>query len=171
MHSERWEKVWRVGDGVPLAGAGVSTTREGDPPQPSGERVYPTRRGIDTIIAFILNNAAAFSKLVGERGKEWSFLTAKAFLYPPGTGLSWHIDSKTPTGAYVFYSHPEWKAGWGGELLIADESAFGKELGLSASDEVDRAEPVYALVLADNIDMATTAFLQIPNRLATSPND
>jgi hypothetical protein len=51
------------------------------------------------------------------------------------------------------------------------DEVFGALLGLSASDEVDRAEPVYALVLADNIDMATTAFLQIPNRLATSPND
>ncbi len=127
VHNQRWEKVWRLGDGSPLAGPGVFTHRNaaegGD-----GARYYPTHRAIDRVIEAIFALAGNVAELVGTRDRDWSFLTAKAFLYPVGTGLSWHIDSKTPTGAYVFYTHPRWKSGWGGELLIGDESCLGRDL-------------------------------------------
>jgi hypothetical protein len=127
VHAEGWEKVWRLRDGMPLAGPGVTSSKNRAASE-EGARFYPTRRGIDTIIRFILENSALFSDFVGQRDRDWSFITAKAFLYPPGSGLSWHIDTKAPTGAWVFYSHPTWRVSWGGELLIADDSCHGKEL-------------------------------------------
>jgi hypothetical protein len=128
VHSERWEKVWRLGDGLPLAGPGIFTRKSEATSHEADARYYPTHRGIDKVIECILAKASTVADLVGHFDKDWSFLTAKAFLYPSDTGLAWHVDSKIPTGAYVFYSHPKWKSGWGGELLIADDTCFGQEL-------------------------------------------
>ena len=128
VHQKRWEKVWTLTDGTPLAGTGIFTRKTAGQAAEEDARYYPTRTGIDKLIEKILATAESFSHLIGKHDVDWTFVTAKAFRYPAGTGLSWHIDSKTPTGAYVFYAHPVWKSGWGGELFIADESCFGQDL-------------------------------------------
>jgi hypothetical protein len=51
------------------------------------------------------------------------------------------------------------------------DEVFGTLLGLNASNEVDWAEPVNALILTNDIYVATAPFLQISNGLATSSYD
>ena len=127
VDSRQWVKVWRLTDGRPLAGPGVYSHRPKE--AHDGDRYYPTHRGIDKIIEMILGASGEFDEIVGKQKKDWSLLTAKAFIYPPGTGLSWHADSVSYTGAYTFYAHPQWKSSWGGELMIADASTLRKDLG------------------------------------------
>ncbi|HKB81187.1 MAG TPA: 2OG-Fe(II) oxygenase [Thermoanaerobaculia bacterium] len=127
VDSQQWVKVWSLTDGRPLAGPGVYSQRTKRASE--GDRCYPTRRGIDKLIEAVLQHCAEFAEVVGERNRQWTFLTAKAFLYPRGTALSWHADSSGYTGAYTFYTHPEWKSSWGGELMIADASTLGRDLG------------------------------------------
>ena len=127
VDSQQWVKVWSLTDGRPLSGPGVYSQRT----KKVGERdrCYPTRRGIDKVIETVLAHCGDFSEVIGERNRQWTLLTAKAFLYPAGTSLSWHADSAGYSGAYSFYAHPEWKSSWGGELMIADASTLGKDLG------------------------------------------
>ncbi len=127
VDSQQWVKVWKLTDGRPLAGPGVYS--HAPMKRKDGDRFYPTRRGIDKIIETLLARCDDFSDIVGRHKEQWSLLTAKAFLYPVGTSLSWHADSSGYTGAYSYYAHPEWKSSWGGELMIADETTLGKDLG------------------------------------------
>jgi hypothetical protein len=41
------------------------------------------------------------------------------FIWPPGTGLSWHTD-KNYMGAFTFYVHKNWNANWSGEFLTIE---------------------------------------------------
>jgi hypothetical protein len=127
VDARQWVKVWRLTDGRPLSGPGVYShkPKKGH----DGDRFYPTHRGIDKVIETVLDRCGEFADVVGQRQKDWNLLTAKAFIYPPGTSLSWHADSVGYSGAYSFYAHPEWKSSWGGELMIADESTLRKDLG------------------------------------------
>jgi len=44
--------------------------------------------------------------------------------YPSGSRLSWHNDGGTGRlGAFVFFVHEKWSAGWGGELAVLDIEA------------------------------------------------
>ena len=47
--------------------------------------------------------------------------------YTQGTGLTWHNDAGPGyEGSYVFYVHSEWRATWGGQLLIAKNESDGR---------------------------------------------
>ena len=59
----------------------------------------------------------------------------RAFLYPQGTGLSWHLDLGRYSGAYIYYAHPQWNVKWGGELMVADDPA--QEAGSARLDPHD----------------------------------
>ena len=127
VHHDGWVKVWRISDGVPL-GAPATVLYE-SPGRPSaaedakGARIYPTHTGLDRVLDVLRNHADKLADVVGKWGVDFENVSARSFLYPQGTGLSWHEDAVNYTGGYAFYAHPEWNVQWGGELLVADESA------------------------------------------------
>ena len=58
--------------------------------------------------------------LIGTQGQDWEYFFARSYIYPAGTGLSWHRDNENnASGAYVYYAHPHWDPQWGGEFLVA----------------------------------------------------
>lgn len=123
VHWDRWIKAFRIADGQPLWGD-VYTSRPTLSDRTARSTAYPTRRGVDTLISAILENGALFSEYVGYQGQDWDYFFCRPYLYPVGTGLSWHTDGRGDVrGAYVYYAHPEWGAHWGAEMLI-DGSGF-----------------------------------------------
>jgi hypothetical protein len=134
-HLVRWEKAWRLTDGQPLVGTMVRHLLDG----PAGDagksndgrvmRCYPTRGGIDSVIALLLDRHDELAPWIGARGRDWKAMTARPYLYPAGTALAWHTDAYSYSGAFVFYAHPQWSASWGGELMISDASTADADLG------------------------------------------
>jgi Rps23 Pro-64 3,4-dihydroxylase Tpa1-like proline 4-hydroxylase len=81
------------------------------------------------VVDVIVANLSGMTELVGKRGVDFDGISACTYLYPQGTGLSWHVDvPRLYTGAYIFYAHPTWNCQWGGELFVADESGRPQEL-------------------------------------------
>jgi hypothetical protein len=137
VHEDVWQKGWRISDGIPLrsATAVVHATREAAPVDADAAdtrrppRTYPTHTAVDSVIDAIVAGLDGMAELVGKRGIDFGDISACVYLYPQGTGLSWHSDTpRLYTGAYVFYVHPEWNCQWGGELFVADESSRGQDL-------------------------------------------
>ena len=114
--------AWKLSDGVPLGGHEILTPPrdadlEHDPQQP---RRYPTNTAIDAVLTRLFEHEEAYRELVGT---DWERVSARAYVYPAETALSWHRDdSELYAGAFIYYAHPRWDAHWGGELLIADQS-------------------------------------------------
>ncbi|MEE8202846.1 MAG: 2OG-Fe(II) oxygenase [Alphaproteobacteria bacterium] len=133
VHHQMWLKAWRLGDGAPLAGpvifsdrttARVANNVESDdllPDELVHNFVYPTGRQVDPLTETMLAQEGAWGELVGRKGREWVGFTVRAFLYPQGTALSWHLDLGRYSGAYIYYAHPYWNVKWGGELMVADD--------------------------------------------------
>ena len=115
----RTRGAWKLDDGVPLAGKEIITpTRDEelchDPARPGR---YPSNTAIDAVVTALLSEPDAH-ELVGD---DWERISARAYIYPKGTGLSWHRDdSELYSGAFIYYAHPHWNAHWGGELLVAE---------------------------------------------------
>ncbi|MCA1568642.1 MAG: 2OG-Fe(II) oxygenase [Acidobacteria bacterium] len=121
IQQSKWQKVYRLGDGNPLEGATVFSKPIGGV-DPSRVKVAPTGTAIDILVKMIQDCSPRFNDWVGEYGKEWEVFSAKPFVYPRGSALSWHHDHAGRTGSYTFYANPHWNVQWGGELLVADES-------------------------------------------------
>ena len=137
VHHEEWAKVWRVSDGVPLGAPSAVFYEAPKPTRGAGGhgggkhgqiRSYPTHTGIDRVLETIVRHLDQFTELVGTRGVAFDNISARSFLYPQGTGLSWHEDDTRYSGGYAFYAHPTWNSQWGGELLVAHESTKGQNL-------------------------------------------
>lgn len=118
--------VWSQDDGHPLFSPVVATelgksgrarevVRAGDGPY----FAHPTGSALDFVLGRVLSMRAALVPWVGKEGRAWRTLTARAFVYPIGTGLDWHDDGGGYSGAFSFYVNAEWRPQWGGELLIA----------------------------------------------------
>ena len=112
--------AWKLGDGVPLGGDVIVTpARDADLPEP-GEQpgMFPSGTALDLVLASVLGHADELAPVVGDG---WAHVTARPYVYPAGSALSWHgDDSAHYTGAFIYYAHPHWNAHWGGELLLAD---------------------------------------------------
>jgi hypothetical protein len=114
--------AWKLDDGVPLGGHEILT-----PPRdeelihdPTRPQRYPSNTAIDAVITTLLSDPGSYESVVSDA---WESISARAYVYPHGTGLSWHRDdSELYAGAFIYYVHPHWNAHWGGELLIADET-------------------------------------------------
>ncbi|MEM7517607.1 MAG: hypothetical protein AAF368_11885, partial [Planctomycetota bacterium] len=112
--------AWKLEDGVPLGGQEIVTpTRDEellhDPSQPQR---YPSNTAIDGVISALLADSESYADLIGT---DWVRMSARAYVYPQGSSLSWHRDdSDLYTGAFIYYAHPHWNAHWGGELLVAE---------------------------------------------------
>lgn len=138
VHQQMWAKTWRLCDGSPLAGpvlfSNETTARVANqvpqhmvlPPEMVQQCVFPTGRPIDQLFQTILQHGDDWSDLIGRQPQDWCGFTTRAFLYPQGTGLSWHLDLGRYSGAYIYYAHPNWNVKWGGELMIADDPAREK---------------------------------------------
>ena len=134
VHHQMWLKAWRLSDGSPLAGpviysdettARIANQVEGPdalPPELVRDFVFPTGRHVDGLVETIAAHGADWTELIGRRGDDWVGFTVRAFLYPQGAGLSWHLDLGRYSGAYIYYAHPTWNVKWGGELMVADDA-------------------------------------------------
>jgi hypothetical protein len=127
FHATGWDPVWPLHDGEPLGGPVVHSGHDERARQraeatgaASAVHVYPTSTGIDRLIEELSLQLARLEPLIGVQGTAWTVFTARAFLYPAGTGLGWHTDSDVFTGAFSYYAHPEWNSRFGGELFVAD---------------------------------------------------
>jgi Rps23 Pro-64 3,4-dihydroxylase Tpa1-like proline 4-hydroxylase len=78
------------------------------------------------VIAAVERISGKCAPLIGTTPKDWAGITAQSYLYPAGSGLSWHKDSTDRSGAYIYYAHPYWNVTFGGELLIAERVAGGR---------------------------------------------
>lgn len=121
VHARGWDKVFRLSDGIPLKGPAVFSDRcEGI--DEIEHKAYPTNTSMDIFIKRLLRHTENFTEWIGRKSIEWEIFTAKPFLFPQGTSLSWHDDSINKTGSYIFYAHPYWNVQWGGELFVADKT-------------------------------------------------
>jgi hypothetical protein len=137
VHHDEWAKVWRLSDGVPLGAPSAVLLEKpraaegpvaGGPARRGQTRFYPTGTALDRLLEAVVEHLDDFAELVGRRGADYENVSARAFLYPQGSALSWHEDDTRYSGGYAFYAHPEWRSQWGGELLIADESTRSKDI-------------------------------------------
>lgn len=104
----RTRGAWKLDDGVPLGGEEIGTGADG----------FPSGTPIDHVIRALLERPELHAGLVAAG---WDRISARAYVYPRDTGLSWHIDDhELYAGAFIYYAHPTWNAHWGGELLIAE---------------------------------------------------
>lgn len=120
VHAGEWVNAWRLSDGEPMRGPVYLSNR------PEVDRIndaYPTGKGVDLLFRAILALEDRLVPWIGRRGEDFLYFFARSYLYPAGTGLSWHRDNKNNvTGAFSYYAHPTWNVQWGGELLVADGS-------------------------------------------------
>jgi Rps23 Pro-64 3,4-dihydroxylase Tpa1-like proline 4-hydroxylase len=101
--------AWKLEDGVPLGGDEIIASSEG-----SLQGSSPLASVVDAV-------RSKFDSYSGLIGDDWDRISARPYVYPQGTGLSWHVDDhQLYAGAFIYYAHPHWNAHWGGELLIAE---------------------------------------------------
>jgi 2OG-Fe(II) oxygenase superfamily len=60
----------------------------------------------------------------------WTGFTQSRWVYRAGTGLEWHSD-RGWLGGYIYFAHAQWRASWGGELLVATDAARTEGVFLS----------------------------------------
>jgi hypothetical protein len=118
VQTERWVKINRLTDGNCLFGPVHFLTGK----CAKGSRArFPEGDEIDLFWRALQQISQESRHLIGEVGTGWIDCFARAYLYPAGSGLSWHNDRSGTAGAYVYYIHPEWNSQWGGELLVLDD--------------------------------------------------
>lgn len=139
VHSEGWAKAFRLNDGSPFrAEPSISHPRK----DKHSASTFPTGKGIDLFIDALRNKTEDIKEYAGKHGIDWEFFFARPYIYPVGSGLSWHTDGKFEiSAAYVFYCHPEWKASWGAELLVDDSGDFSQGYPLKQTN-LDQHENV-----------------------------
>lgn len=107
--------AWKLDDGVPLAGHEIVI--EGRDPEACRTSESPVAR----LLEALLRQPQTYTGLVRDA---WTHVSARPYVYPRDTGLSWHVDDhELYAGAFIYYAHPRWDAHWGGELLIAEVDA------------------------------------------------
>jgi hypothetical protein len=142
VHARGRTGVFRLDDGEPLwsraSVAWPSVALDGMvPPDLDLERAqlrfYPTGDAIDTVLEAVKARCPLVADLIGVEGQCWAGILCRPYLYPRGAGVSWHEDSGPYSGAFIYYTHPEWNVRWGGELLVAvaDPTLNGPNQGVS----------------------------------------
>jgi hypothetical protein len=114
-------RAWHVHDGFPLRSTLNEFYYADGVEKPEGSYVYPTKTDMDAFVDALVDVQPKVEHLVGKPGRDWGHLSATAWMYPHGTGLSMHDDgSGVYSGAYVFFLNPEWRLHWGGLLLLIE---------------------------------------------------
>jgi hypothetical protein len=112
--------AWKLDDGVPLGGHEICSESRDPDARPDSEppRRDPSGTPLDHVIHGLLSQPELHAGLVADG---WDRISARPYVYPHDTGLSWHVDDhELYAGAFIYYAHPRWNAHWGGELLIAE---------------------------------------------------
>lgn len=110
--------AWKLDDGVPLGGHEVVIPKLGLTRPTDSESAREESSPLEQLVAAVLNEPEYHRDLVQD---DWDRVCARPYVYPQGTGLSWHVDDhELYAGAFIYYAHPHWNAHWGGELLIAE---------------------------------------------------
>ena len=135
VHDQRWIKAFRLADGQPLWGD-VYTSVPAPSDRTSATKSYPTTRGIDSLIEKINAEATRFEEYIGASNIDWNYFFCRPYIYPTGSGLSWHTDGRGDVhGAYIYYAHRKWLPHWGAELLI--DGSNNKNLDYPEHDMFD----------------------------------
>jgi len=114
-------RAWHVHDGFPLRSTLNAFYYAEGVEKPSGDHVYPTRTDMDVLVDSLVKVQPQVEHLIGKQGSDWGHVSATAWMYPHGTGLSMHDDgSGVYAGAYVYFLNPEWRLHWGGLLLLVE---------------------------------------------------
>lgn len=168
IHSDKWIKAFQLSDGPAMwGGAYTSHPAEGD--STAAPVAFPTGRGIDALISKISDSDATFQEYVGSRGIDWNYFFCRPYLYPAGSGLSWHTDGRGDVaGAYVYYAHPKWEADWGAELLI-DGSGF-RHLDYPERDMYDGTKKRLGLHLDNGPSSEAVMNSGVGNYIMPKPN-
>jgi hypothetical protein len=116
VHAGGWDRAWRLSDGGPLRGSPVyfdpdGTARDDAP-------AYPTGTPIDPLIEVVRQIAGEHASIVGAERRDWRSLFLSAWLYPVGSGLAFHRDGGSYSGAFTFFVNADWGFDWGGLLLL-----------------------------------------------------
>ena len=83
------------------------------------------------------------------------------YIWPPGSGLSWHNDSNY-LGAFTFYCHDYWSPEWGGEFLTAEANEYILPDKKDIEWKVFDNQPLYDTIM----DQGVGHYIQPkPNRL------
>lgn len=124
-----WQKVWRVSDGLILAG-------------PAYYAFKAPHNCMMDLLGSIVGTLAEqhLESIVGKKGEDWDDYFMTPYIYPVGTKISWHNDYGYSAAA-IFYTHRVWNPNWGGELLLAKTSPE-KEKESVCIDTVDRGSLV-----------------------------
>jgi hypothetical protein len=148
VHQNGVRKVWRLHDGMPLQG---QTAFLGAGAQDAAAASASTDKApLDRFLKRLDGVVSDHSDLVGERDKDWKKVSASPWIYPVGTGLSLHADSKRYSGSYTFFLHRRWGLHWGGYLMIFNPARYGTAQGAAPyaegfvfpwlSDDVETAQ-------------------------------
>jgi hypothetical protein len=128
VHARGRTGVFRLDDGDPMwsrsSFAWPSVALDGMIPSDldlGGARLrfYPTGDAIDAVLEAVKARYPLVADLIGVEGQRWAGILCRPYLFPRGSGVSWHEDSGAYSGAFIYYAHPEWNVLWGGELLVA----------------------------------------------------
>ena len=114
-------RAWHVHDGFPLRSMlNLFYYPEGAPEKPAADYVYPTKTPFDAFVPPMLEIQSDVANVI----EPWAHFTATAWMYPHGTGLSFHDDGAgVYSGAYVYFLNPVWRPHWGGLLLLMEDAA------------------------------------------------
>jgi len=114
-------RAWHLHDGFPLRSTLNEFFHAGGSEKPEGSSVYPTNTDMDAFVESLVRIQPQVEQIVGKQDADWASVSATAWIYPPGTGLSMHDDgSGVYSGAYVYFLNPEWRLHWGGLLLLVE---------------------------------------------------
>lgn len=169
VHSQKWDKAWRLWDGHPLRGESVYF----DPKHAYQWKgaTYPTSTCVDTLIDSVRQMAATYPKIAGVEGTDWIALYLSPWLYPVGSALSLHRDAQRYSGAFTFFVHSRWNIHWGGELIVSQSvSMASNSTGVTQDGTFDLAVCGDAPWMSedanpvDDLGIATCIFPK-PNRL------
>jgi hypothetical protein len=154
LNGPQWFRTLSLEDGNPLEGKVFFAGQTGEE---APDRCYPTGTPLDRLIAAIDDVVERNREVVGRRDRDWSYYSARSFIYPRGTGLGWHSDeddSPRRTGAFTYYLHPRWRRTWGGELLLEDAAARDEEGGLGGIGTYVLAAPNRLVLLRAGVQHA-----------------
>lgn len=154
---------FRKSDGRPLAGP----TYVSDPVEGEGNwRGFPSGDVVDLFILAMRGVLLDLAPWVGRANEDWRCFSARPYVLGRGDALSWHTDKAGRTGAYTFFLHSRWSAGYGGELHIA---CSGAEQGVdvTASDPGSEGRPLDHAELTERLLEAGVGRFVVPkpNRL------
>lgn len=169
VHSQKWDKAWRLWDGNPHRGQSVYF----DPGRAFNWRgaTYPTLTAVDDLIDEVRRTAAEHPDVCGVEGVDWIGLYLCVWLYPAGSALSLHQDTHQYSGSFTFFVHSRWGAQWGGELMVypamnewpvAKSASSTDALPMFAIDEPWMSDDGEGIM--DGVGIAT-AISPRPNRL------